>query len=77
MALDCEAQFGIGKDMVIVELGKVHGIVVGMVLRNLLGMVLGNLVGMAFGIVVGMVLGNVVGMALEIGRASCRERVCT
>ena len=56
MALDFETQFGIGKDMVVVELGKDLGIVV--------GMVLGNMVGMAIGIVVGMVLGNLVGMAL-------------
>ena len=58
MALDFEAQFGVGKDMVVVELGKVLGIVVGMVLGNLVGIVLGDLVGMALGIVVGMVLGN-------------------
>ena len=50
MVLDFEAQFGIGKDMVVVELGEVLGILV--------GMILGNLVGMALGIVVGMVLGN-------------------
>ena len=50
MAFDFEAQFDIGKDMVVVELGKVLGIVV--------GMVLGNLVGASLGIVVGMVLGN-------------------
>ena len=50
MALDFEAQFGIRKDMVVVELGKV--------LRIVVGMVLGNLVGMALSIVVGMVLGN-------------------
>ena len=56
MTFDFEAQFGIGKDMVVVELGKVLGIVV--------DMVLGNMVGMALGIVVGMVLGNMVGMAL-------------
>ena len=49
MTLDFEAQFGIGKDMVVVELVKVLGIVVGMVLGNLVGMVLGNLVGMALG----------------------------
>ena len=42
MALDFEAQFGIGKDMVIVELGKVLGIVVGMALGIVVGMVLGN-----------------------------------
>ena len=50
MALDFEAQFGIGKDMVVVKLGKVLGIVV--------GMVLGNLVGMTLGIMVGIDLGN-------------------
>ena len=50
MTLDFEAQFVIGKDMVVVKLGKVLGIVV--------GMVLGNLVGMALWIVVAMVLGN-------------------
>ena len=32
MAFDFETQFGIGKDMVVVELGKVLGIVVGMFL---------------------------------------------
>ena len=42
MALDFEAQFGIGKDMVFVELGKVLGIVVGMVLGIVVTMVLGN-----------------------------------
>ena len=49
MALDFEAQFGIGKDMVAVELGKVLEIVVGMVLDNLVGMALGIVVGMALG----------------------------
>ena len=49
MALDFETHFGSGKDMVVVELGKVLGIVVGIVLGNLVGMVLSNVVGMAFG----------------------------
>ena len=46
MTLDFKAQLGIGKDMVVVELGTVLGIVVGMVLGNVVGMALGNLVGM-------------------------------